>query len=315
MARVLDEVDLAVVGALQVDGRASWRRIARAIGIPVSTVTRRGTLLLESGMVRVAALRIFADTLIVEVATTPTTERAVAELLAGSDDSIFVYVMSPDRHVLAEVAVDSSGHDFVAGQALAALPGVTSVVATPAIEYYRTVTEWMPGLISTESARAVRSTFGRPPQRGRPPADQVDEAIIAALVADGRAPIETVAALAGVSESSARRRMAVLLGRTIDVRAIVDPADVGLPVSALVKLAVPPAAMAEMAGALRVLPEVRYAVLTTGAFQLLVDVTLPSVEALRDIVTGAGWSAPATRIDSALVVAAYKRGGVAVSVG
>lgn len=47
----LDELDKRVVGALQVDDRASWRRIADVIGAPERTVARRGARLLSTGSV------------------------------------------------------------------------------------------------------------------------------------------------------------------------------------------------------------------------------------------------------------------------
>ena len=67
----LDELDRRIVGALQVDGRASWRRIAEVLDAPFSTVNRRGTALLASGAVRVVALPRYSQTAIIEVTTVP----------------------------------------------------------------------------------------------------------------------------------------------------------------------------------------------------------------------------------------------------
>jgi DNA-binding Lrp family transcriptional regulator len=42
---LLDELDRRIVGALQIDGRASWRRIAEVLGEPERTIARRGSAL------------------------------------------------------------------------------------------------------------------------------------------------------------------------------------------------------------------------------------------------------------------------------
>lgn len=52
----LDALDRRIAAALQIDGRASWRRIASALGEPERKVARRGLRLLESGRVSVTGL-------------------------------------------------------------------------------------------------------------------------------------------------------------------------------------------------------------------------------------------------------------------
>ena len=79
----LDDLDRRIVAALQVDGRASWRRIAEVIDVPFSTVTRRGSALLASGAVRVVAIPASLQTAIMEVTTTPQRFDAVARALAS----------------------------------------------------------------------------------------------------------------------------------------------------------------------------------------------------------------------------------------
>lgn len=48
--------------ALQVDGHASWSRIAQALGEPERNVTQRGMALRESGRVAVTAIEITSGT-------------------------------------------------------------------------------------------------------------------------------------------------------------------------------------------------------------------------------------------------------------
>lgn len=310
MTTALDEVDLAIVGALMVDGRASWRRVARAIDVPFSTVTRRGAALLEAGVVRVSAIRIYGQNVLVDVECEAGRVHEVATVLAARRDTTFVYVTTPPTRLLVELNSGLGPPGPRLFDELLALPGVRDVVVTPTIEYYRTLSQWMPALIPDAAVQRLRESFRSPLLPSRPPGDAADEAIISALVADGRAPIETIAAAAGLSESSTRRRMTGLLGRSVDVRAIVDPVDLGFEVSALVRVAAAPGLVTGMVSALLELPEVRYAVLTAGPYQLLVDMTLPTMDDLGEIAAGQGWSAAAAGVETAVIVEAYKRGGV-----
>src|SRR3954451_20679006 len=52
----LDASDRQIVEALQVNGRASWRKIATALGATESTVTRRGQQLLAGRAVAVTGV-------------------------------------------------------------------------------------------------------------------------------------------------------------------------------------------------------------------------------------------------------------------
>jgi len=51
---LLDEVDRRLIGALQVDGRASPEQLADALELPPRTVTRLLAALLRDGTVRVS---------------------------------------------------------------------------------------------------------------------------------------------------------------------------------------------------------------------------------------------------------------------
>ena len=53
-AQTLDALDRQIAVALQVNGRALWRAIARCLDAPERTVTRRGQAMLDSGVVKVS---------------------------------------------------------------------------------------------------------------------------------------------------------------------------------------------------------------------------------------------------------------------
>jgi DNA-binding Lrp family transcriptional regulator len=58
VSRVLDDLELRIATALQVDPRASWRRIAAVLGEPERTVARRGNDLIESRLVNIVGIRL-----------------------------------------------------------------------------------------------------------------------------------------------------------------------------------------------------------------------------------------------------------------
>src|SRR3712207_449991 len=52
----VDALDRQIVASLQINGRATWRQIAAAVGSSESTVARRAQTLLDERRVRVTAL-------------------------------------------------------------------------------------------------------------------------------------------------------------------------------------------------------------------------------------------------------------------
>lgn len=310
---VLDEIDRRVVGALQVDGRASWRRIAGVIGVPVSTVVRRGNALLESRDVRIGVMR-QTRTVLLEVQANAADVDAVARALAARESSIFVYVLGSPVRILVEEHDPADDSDLMLHD-IPAIPGVTGVALIPVLEYYRTLTGWMPGQLTPDEARALNPEFGKPSpvEPALPDLDDSDEAIVAALERDARAAAIDIAAAVGLSESAVRRRLGVLIGQAVDVRAIVAPAVLGLPISAFVWLRVRPDAVAAVSAALQASPWVRYSAFTLSDEQILVDVAAPTVLELRRFLTESAWSAQVEGMRAASIVAAYKRGGQRVS--
>ena len=77
-----------------------------------------------------------------------------------------------------------------------------------------------------------------PPARQRPPLDDVDRALVAELLRDGRAPNVVLARAAGIAESTCLARVRSLRERGIlaGVTADVDLARLGLPVQAMIAI-------------------------------------------------------------------------------
>ena len=99
------DIDAMLAAALQVNGRASWGAVARALDLPERTAARRGQRLLDTGAVRVSAgldTTIVGDArpLVVELETTAGRAMDVARALAGRPDASSVSVLEGSGEVV-----------------------------------------------------------------------------------------------------------------------------------------------------------------------------------------------------------------------
>lgn len=309
----LDHLDQRIVAALQVDGRASWRKIAVVLGEPERSVARRGTDLLTSGKVGVAALRTRTTYALMRLQCAPGTAHAAAEALAQRHDTTFSYVVTGEADCVAEVGVEKNRLGQVLGHEIPATIGVVRVASYPILKHFRTVRGWRAPVLTDREAKALQSplTVDLDPAPDDLPLSQQDEAIVAALVHDGRAPAEAVARRAGVSETTATRRIDLLIrtGR-LQIRAIVEPARLGLPVEALLWITTSPGDLQEVGRAMGALPEVRYAAAVAGRHQLVADVTVADPSALYDFMTSGAWAAKVHNVEATMLISPRKRGGV-----
>jgi DNA-binding Lrp family transcriptional regulator len=313
--REFDELDRRIVAALQVNGRASWRRIADVLGEPFRTVTRRGLALLESGAVRIAGLASLGPTHLIELDCEPGRLDEVAVKLAGMPDVIFVYALTSPMRLIVEVHARPGQLAAIVLDEFPHLDGVLQVSAAPVMEYFRTVADWHPGPISEAEAAELREV-PQPPARPVAPADLdgIDLQIVQLLVADGRTPVADLCAAVGLTAPAVRRRLTGMLERgALSVRAIVDPAHIGFPVEAVLWARVAPTDVRDVGRLVGEAPGVRYAVMAVGEFQLMVNVTVAGLEELRSFLTESPWTERVQAIRTSLVVRAYKRGGVVMS--
>jgi DNA-binding Lrp family transcriptional regulator len=313
VASSLDDLDRRIVSALQIDGRASWHRIAAALHEPERTVTRRGTRLLSSGLVKVGAVAFHGRNAVVGVQCAPGQARVAASALARRPDSIFTHVLTGSPDCVAEL---SCPRERLASLVMDELPGIPGTVRTstqPVLRHIRTIREWHPGLLTDEEVSALTRSYH---PRAMPLPDVEDlprqERLLAqALADDGRCTYDELARVTGMSEATARRRLDALRqeGR-IRIRAVVDPKLLGLPVEAMLWVRTMPMHVEAVATALQESPYVRYASLITGERQILVNAALPSDEALHDFITQASWLQRVESVETSMILSSLKRGGV-----
>jgi len=121
---------------------------------------------------------------------------------------------------------------------------------------------------------------------GRALLDEVDRRLLGVLSTDGRISVNELARRANVSRATAYSRFDRLQQRGIitGFRAEIDPAAVGITVTALVLVNVEQRAWKNSLTELGKLPGVDYVALTSGAFDFVLVVRVPDVGTLRDVL-------------------------------
>lgn len=314
-----DPVDRAIIAALQINGRASWRRIAAALNEPERTVARRATQLLASGTVKVVALASPVRTgrgepALLHFRCRPNQLRSVARTLASRPESLWVYAVAGASEGIAEIFCppDRLGDflfDFLANQ-----PGLLDYRIRPIVSYYKAIEDWRPELVTGPGFEALVDPLVDEEIDAFGPVLQLspeEEVIVAALAEDGRLTHEELGRLAGVSKATARRRAGSLLSRgVIDIRAVVAPALLGYPTEAVISVQCAVREVDSVAEELSKLSTVRYAAAVTGEYPLVAQVAVPDRAALHRMLTTAPPLDTVGPVDAWIVVEVFKRSDV-----
>jgi DNA-binding Lrp family transcriptional regulator len=119
-----------------------------------------------------------------------------------------------------------------------------------------------------------------------PGLDDVDRMLVRELVGDGRLSVNALAERANVSRATAYGRFRRLCDSGVirGFSAVVDPARVGLPITALILVNVEQSKWQAVRDELMALPGLEYLAFTSGGFDMVLLVRVPDVVALRDVV-------------------------------
>ncbi|MBK1783534.1 Lrp/AsnC family transcriptional regulator [Prauserella cavernicola] len=291
----LDDLDRRIVAALQLNGRASWKKVAAVIDAKESTVARRGQQLIESRVVGVTGvldhLRCgLGISLVVRMRCRPGRANAVADALADLPVSRFVTVVSGSADVAAEVVVRD--HREVATVLVDHLPRPDDIVESESMVVVRKFSnfeEWDTGLLGPDAPALLRqpAPFAGPQGWHEPEHLTEQEFAIAGVLAeDGRASYAQIATAVGASESTAARRVDSLVNRgCLRFRTLFETPVLGLDVNFMQWLAVEPAELENVGTRLANEQSTRYVSATTGRFNLCLHGALPGYGDLYDYLT------------------------------
>lgn len=139
--------------------------------------------------------------------------------------------------------------------------------------------------------------------------DALDQAIIRTLQRDGRTSYSAMAKAHGVTEGTVRNRLARLLAeRVIRVVAVADLLKVGMHAAAITGLNIQRSKMKKALARLMDMTEVRYIAVTTGTFDIIIEVVLPDTDSLHDFLVDRLASVPGlVRTDTSMILKIHKQ--------
>jgi len=308
-----------LAAALQVNGRASWGSVARALDLPERTTARRGQRLLDTGAVRVST---YLDTtivgdarpLVVEIETTAGRALEVGRVLADRPDASSVSVLEGSGEIVCMLLPRTPEDN--ARLLLSELPSIDGVRSTrvgTVLKYFRSGYDWVAHELPSRAVAELRQEaipVTLAADQGRIVLSAEDEALVARLALDGRASVAALARDLNISASTVRRRLETLFAHgALHVRTEISPALHSLRVEALTWLRVEPDMVEAVGKALGQHPAVRFCVALTGTSQVMIDCLVRNEHALYEFLTN---DVADLRVESiartAVVLAAVRRG-------
>ncbi|MEV7283060.1 Lrp/AsnC family transcriptional regulator [Streptomyces sp. NPDC093252] len=313
----LDETDRRIAAALVASPRASWREVARCLGLSERTVVRRAAPLYADGTLRATVVRNPARfphlvPLALRVRCRPGRIRRVAQALARRTDTVWVDILGGGDEICAVFFLEGApARNTLLLRDLPATDAVGSWTTHTLLRVFPTAFRWTAGLLSPPELAAL--TPGPPPTGTRPFTPLgLDAPLITALAEDGRATYSDLARRAGTTALSARRRLETLLRcRVLRLATELDLALLGAHTEALLWISVRPGALQETAHTLSTHPHIRFCAATTGPANLLVAVAAADLDALYTFLTDTvGPLDGVTAVDTTPLLSTVKRTGL-----
>lgn len=282
----VDRLDRQLIHALLRDGRASFRRIAEALGSSEQTIARRYRRLREAGVVRVIVIRDprrYRENLFIRIRTKPGAAVTIGEAIARREDVAWVTLAVGGTEVTCSVRSDEPyARDALILERLPKLGQVTDVASVAVLHVFAGsgLSGWdaLEDPLDQHELAALRPR----PQRAAglvAGADEEvlvpeDDALLRRLAVDGRITYAALAAAAGRREAAVARRVDALLERgTLFVSTQVATAPLGFRTTATVWLTVAPADLERVGSEVSDHPEVEFAGAVSGTANLVVAVT------------------------------------------
>ena len=324
----MEAIDLQIIQCLLRDGRASFRRIAGALGVSEQTVARRYRGLLAAGALRV---QVQPDERVtgrqrwfVRVQCRPDAAAALADSMAARDDVSWVSITSGGSEIICVAFSDPADEESSVLSRLPLTRQVLSFTAFAVLHMHLASSEakWMPfdlpltpGQVAVlhggaESPTAAASGPGR--------AIRPDDApLVAALARDGRAGVVALARATGWPQSRVSARLAELLeSGAMHVTTDLAPSLFGFHATAYLWLTVTPGDLHQTGHTLSLHPESTFTAAVTGSANLLVTVTCPDFAALYAFVTAkVGTLAAVRQVEVVPVLHRLKQAGTRVRSG
>ncbi|MBW8487210.1 Lrp/AsnC family transcriptional regulator [Actinomadura parmotrematis] len=281
----IDELDLALINALQLDPRAPWSRLAGPLGVDAATLSRRWGRLAAAGNAWVTCIagasqlpyNAFA---MIEVGCRPDALHEAAARIAADAQTITVEHTTGGRDLLLTVTARDLGgiSDYVLHR-LGSLDGVRFTRTHLGQRLYREASRWRLDSLSREQRLGLEHEAASGRDSGSLRADEL--ALIRVLSEDGRQSYTALAERLGSTETRVRRLLnGMLAGGRAVLRCEAAHLLAGWRVTAMLWLRVPAPRLDAVADAVADLRETRMVLAVAGEANLMVNVWVRSMDEL-----------------------------------
>jgi DNA-binding Lrp family transcriptional regulator len=311
-----DLLDVQLLHALQLDGRAPFSLIGEVLGVSDQTIARRYSRLRSAGLLRVLGLvepdMIGLTSWLIRVQCTPNAAAAVAGALARRPDTAWISLTSGGTEILCAIRTRAGEDDtHLLLDTLPRSRGVTGITAQCVLHtFFGGVLSLVnkSGTLTPDQVAALQPRTGTRPAT-HPQISTADAALLTALERDGRTTYSDLAAATGWSQTTVRRRIADLRASGMlyfDVDFHYSLLD--MTARATVWLTVSPDQLSAAGAAMARHPETAYVAATTGTANLYASVLCPSTEALYTYLTASIAQLPGLHeVETMLVMRTVKR--------
>ncbi|MFJ5958107.1 Lrp/AsnC family transcriptional regulator [Paenarthrobacter sp. NPDC092416] len=214
------ERDLELITALQVAPRASWEDLAGVLGVHASTLSRRWSRLVDSGLARTSVapgpeLSRLIDMAFVELTCQNSKVQDVVDHLMPDERLMSIQFVAGSAHLLLTVAAAEHGlADFLL-TTIGSMDGVLHYAVRSVTSQIFGANKWHFRALPAGKLRELVRLHQESAPTGESALLEmsgVNRTLIRALAMDGRASFRELAAIAGISPVAAARRVGRLIG-------------------------------------------------------------------------------------------------------
>lgn len=311
----LDQTDLRLLHAMQIEPRAPWSDLAPAVGVDAATLARRWDRLSSAGIAWVTGHTTRGQGALLEMECDLEHLDTIADELQHDP---YVFVLdhtSGSRDLLALVQAPDLGalSDFAARR-LARLVGIRSVRTHLTNELLIDASSWRLRELTPDEASRIRPPRAPRPRASRHIPDDLRAALEGELWLDGRMPVKALAERTGFAPQRIADAIATLRERG-ELRFRIDMARgySGWPIYAWYFVEAPARIIDAAHSAITRVPEVRLAMTSASRYNLILAVWLRTLADVNRFEMALETALQGSRIaDRAVVLRITKQMGRAV---
>lgn len=277
----IDDLDRAVVHALQIQPRASWAQLAAVLDIDPATVARRWERMRAAGIAWVTAYPAAPHSMRGAMVEVDCLGRPldVVEQLMDEPECLTIDVVSGGRDLMLTVVArdELALSDYVLSR-LASVAGIRALRTHPITGVFAEGSTWrLNGLTDAQRERITKLRTRPAAPAPRPPLSPVEHAVGALLAEDGRMKAADVAARTGLPVRRAREIIAHLVSSGwVILRTDLSRSFSGWPVCAWYFLRAPSARVTHAAAQLATIDEIRAVIVTAAPHNIMAAVWMQS---------------------------------------